>query len=879
MIHTRVVLVLDASAPVTATLELTRRWCPSLTHLHVVWLQGGDHTSALAQVHATFAHASLDESIEQALVTSHLNHLAARHGATLVVFGPWSSHGAPARAWALLQLVARANVDVLVVGPRCTAKPGGHVAVAVEPDSRALAPLAESVRALPDVDQLSVALRAPPDEATEHLLRSLFPQPLEVMLWSPGAPEALTTKASQRDAALLVVAAADGLSTAELMLGLLRGHALHDAELPLLVLHHDAIPSSLFDERLTVTASARVPGQPLKVLVERAGPLGRVPLRVDETFVVVTREELGPLPHVDGVVSIPQHHLPEDDTPFALSATGSDGGVSSVQTLGPRPLVLLDAGFPLDALTEVEPFARDHTLVVVRLRTNESLASLQTRFANAVPWGGRPPVIDASTLLDDGGAFDVSDAVDGVRLLRLGLRLLCDGWPVVALVSARDELPASPSLTTWTASSLRSRSPTTPLSAAPLPVPDAETRWRVLTGAPLEPGHHVALELDNIAARQHVLSAIATARERVHWQSYMVDDDPVAAEVIDALMAAAMRGVTVRVLVDALYSLHDAFGRRNPLLERLASVPHVEVRAVRPVSGLPRVADLKQRNHRKLCCVDGHFATVTGRNLGAPYYRGFGELRLTPTTDYHDVPWLDAGLTVRGPLVEGVDCSFLADWVDAGGERFELKPAAPAGNVACRLVSHDGLDDAHSLDCLLELVRTAQRRLVVINTFPPILELQHAFLAAVRRGVQVQFLIGNVLPRWGDDKPFGNGALRSLADDLVRGRLEPVLRAGAEGFEFVVADPDLGPVFTHVHAKLFVRDADLVAVGSANLDATSAYWESELMVLVHDADFAAKTLLDVDALLAWARPVELSRWKEEEARRAWLSKHWPAFMP
>lgn len=875
MTHTRVVLVLEASAALEPTLELARRWCPSLTHLHVVWL--ADHperASALARVHETFEPATLDESIGASLASSQLNHVAERLGATLVVFGPWPGHAAPARAWAMLQLVARADVDVLLVGAGCRITDGGHVTLALEEDSRDFAATAEVVRALPGVNALSVALRASPDEATEQLLRSLFHQPLEVLVGNPGAPDELIAEAHARQAALVVVATS-GVSTAQLMLGLARSRALLESELPMLVLHHEALPAS--DERLTATACVHVPGQPMKVLLERTGTLGRVPLRPDEAFVVVAREDLGTFRHVDGVVTLPSHFEPLK--PFALAGVGAEHTVAGVELLERRPLVLLDAEFPLDALSEVEPFARDHTIVVVRLRAAQSLANLQARFADAVPWGGRPPVIDATSLLDDGGAFDVSDAVDGVRLLRLGLRLLCDGWPVVALVSSRDEVPASAWLTTWTAASLRSRSPSAPLSRPPVTVSDAEQRWHVLTGARLESGHHVELELDNVAARQRVLSAIANARERVHWQSYMVDDDPIAAEVVEAMRAAAARGVTVRVLVDALYSLHDAFGRKNPLLEHLASAAGVEVRAVRPVSGLPRVADLKRRNHRKLFCVDGRVATITGRNLGAPYYRGFGELRLTPTTDYHDVPWIDAGIALRGPLVERVDRSFLTDWVDAGGASFPLRPAGSEGAMACRMVVHDGLDDAHSLDALVELVRSARRRVVVLNTFPPILELQRAFIAAVRRGVQVQFLIGNVLPRWGDDQSFGNGALRSLGDDLVRGRLEPVLRAGAQGFECVVADPDLGPVFTHVHAKLFVRDDDLVAVGSANLDATSGYWESELLVLVQDAGFAARTLGEIDELLARARPIELSRWKSLEARRAWLSKHWPAFMP
>jgi phosphatidylserine/phosphatidylglycerophosphate/cardiolipin synthase-like enzyme len=361
----------------------------------------------------------------------------------------------------------------------------------------------------------------------------------------------------------------------------------------------------------------------------------------------------------------------------------------------------------------------------------------------------------------------------------------------------------------------------------------------------------------------------------------MVDDDPVSEEVADALRAAAGRGVTVRVLVDALYSLHGAYGTKNPVLERLGAAPGVEVLASRPLSGLPHVVDLKQRNHRKLCAIDRRLAMVSGRNLGAPYYRGFKELALTATTNFHDVPWLDAGVRFEGPLVEAVDRSFLDDWLHAGGAPFEVSPAPVAGTMACRFVLHQGLHDANTLETQLELIRTARSRLVVVNTFPLVLELQRALVAAVKRGVRVQCLFGSVRPRWGDDQPFGRGALRALADELVRARMGPVLRAGAEGFQYTVAAAGLGPVFTHVHAKLLVRDEDLVAVGSANADVTSAYWESEAVLLVHDVGFAKSVLGELEPLMTSARPVDLrtAGWKEVEARREWLSRNWPTLFP
>jgi phosphatidylserine/phosphatidylglycerophosphate/cardiolipin synthase-like enzyme len=172
-----------------------------------------------------------------------------------------------------------------------------------------------------------------------------------------------------------------------------------------------------------------------------------------------------------------------------------------------------------------------------------------------------------------------------------------------------------------------------------------------------------------------------------------------------------------------------------------------------------------------------------------------------------------------------------------------------------------------------------------MNTFPLVLELQRALVRAVRRGVRVRCLVGNVRPRWGEGRPFEGGAYRELADDLVRSRLEPVLRAGGEAYEVVLPpephwDPALDRVFPHVHAKLLVRDEDAIAVGSANFDVTSAYWESEALVVVHDSQVTREALTHLEATVRLSRPVDVTSegWRREAPRRAWLGQHWPSLV-
>jgi biotin carboxylase len=217
------------------------------------------------------------------------------------------------------------------------------------------------------------------------------------------------------------------------------------------------------------------------------------------------------------------------------------------------------------------------------------------------------------------------------------------------------------------------------------------------------PGNRIEVELDNARARTWLLEAIAGSRRSVSLQVYMALDDEIGRAVDEALGAAAARGVTVRVLVDSLHGLHGSFGAENPLLARLAARPGVDLRVGRPLTSAPSLADLKQRDHRKLVIVDDRVALVGGRNLSHEYYTGFDEVPLVPSATWRHVPWLDAGARVEGPAVGAIAAAFVEAWCDAGGDRFDVEPPPPVGSTPATVVVHRGLRDAATLDAYLEL--------------------------------------------------------------------------------------------------------------------------------------------------------------------------------
>jgi phosphatidylserine/phosphatidylglycerophosphate/cardiolipin synthase-like enzyme len=398
-------------------------------------------------------------------------------------------------------------------------------------------------------------------------------------------------------------------------------------------------------------------------------------------------------------------------------------------------------------------------------------------------------------------------------------------------------------------------------------------------------GNRIEVELDNPKARTWLLRAIENSRRTVHFQVYMALDDDVGRSVEAALAAAGARGVTVRVLVDSLHGLHGSFGLHNPVLDRLSSRAGVELRLGKPMTRGSPLEDLKQRDHRKLVVVDGRVALLGGRNLSHEYYSGFDEVPLHAGMAWRMVPWLDAGARVEGPAVAALEQSFLQAWTDAGGGTFDIPPCPPAGTAAARVIVHHGLRDARTVEAYIALIESARSHVYVVNGFPLLLEIQHALLRAVKRGVRVRTLVGNLTPRHGD-KPFEGpwAAARTVATSLVHSRMDALVAAGGECYEFAVPhqpgwDPSIGEIRPHVHAKTMSVDGRVCAVGSANLDVTAGYWESELLLVVEDESIATGVEARFAELFATSPRIDPTdpNWRHRADRRRWM-RYWPGVL-
>lgn len=354
---------------------------------------------------------------------------------------------------------------------------------------------------------------------------------------------------------------------------------------------------------------------------------------------------------------------------------------------------------------------------------------------------------------------------------------------------------------------------------------------RSVNGLPPTLYNRARLAADSNAAIAEMAADIDAARETVHLCFYIWLADRNGITIKDALIRAALRGVKVRVLADALGSRRFI---HSPHWQELRATG-VDARAALPVGGVLWTlirGRVDLRNHRKLLVVDNTIAWCGSQNAADP------EFRVKPRF----APWVDVMSRWEGPVARHCQFLFAGDWMAEQGDditamlapRAHTAPAGAGGIVAQVIGTGPTLPFAAMNACFAELIHAARHELVVTTPyFVPDEQLLFALTSAARRGVRVVL----VLPRRNDSRVVA-GASRSYYPAL--------LEAGVQLFEF---RPGL------LHAKTMVADGKAGLIGSANLDRRSFELNFENNVLFADPDFAQALRDRQQAWLAQSDPV------------------------
>lgn len=337
-----------------------------------------------------------------------------------------------------------------------------------------------------------------------------------------------------------------------------------------------------------------------------------------------------------------------------------------------------------------------------------------------------------------------------------------------------------------------------------------------ITRRPLEQGNALIAFQNGDEAYPPMIDAIAAARVSVALSSYILRDDEAGGPFIDALIAAAGRGVAVRVLIDGIGSGYFHSRAYNRLAR--GGVPVARFMH----SLLPwRMPFLNLRTHKKVLVVDGRNAFTGGMNIGRENL-----LALRPRH-----PVRDTHFAVQGPVVGQLVQAFVRDWLFVTGEELGgpawMPEPRPAGEAAARVATSGPDQDLEKIEyVVLEAIACAQRSVRIVTPyFLPEETLVTSLALAAVRGVRVEI----VIPQKGN---------HIVVDWATRAHVGPLLAAGCHLWR----NP---PPFDH--SKIMVVDGAWSLIGSANWDMRSFRLNFELNMEVHDEAFARRLEALVEA--------------------------------
>ena len=322
--------------------------------------------------------------------------------------------------------------------------------------------------------------------------------------------------------------------------------------------------------------------------------------------------------------------------------------------------------------------------------------------------------------------------------------------------------------------------------------------------APVCSGTAVKYYPDGQSMFADMLPALRSAEHSIYVESFIIGMGEMWGQIHEILRQKAAAGLDVRVIYD------DA-GCLSLLPHNYAEILQADgIRAFsfnRCVPVLNLV--MNNRDHRKIMVIDGKIGFTGGVNLADEYINKLKRFGY----------WKDSGVRLEGPGATSLAGIFLTFWkakypdeeIDPARDLPEVKPQET--DCLVQPFADSPVDrEAVAKNTYLELINQAQKRLYICT---PYLILDNDLLSCLRlaakRGVDVRIYTPGV-----PDKP--------TIYQLTRSYFPHLLRAGVKIYSYT-------PGF--LHAKTWLMDDRIAAVGTVNLDYRSLYLHFENSVLIY----------------------------------------------
>lgn len=325
---------------------------------------------------------------------------------------------------------------------------------------------------------------------------------------------------------------------------------------------------------------------------------------------------------------------------------------------------------------------------------------------------------------------------------------------------------------------------------------------------------------------------IIAARDYIHVQYFIIENDKTGSEFINLLMDKAREGVAVRVLYDYVGS----YPFRSRVLKQMRAAG-IEVHPFLELTITTFAFRLNWRNHRKIVVIDGRVGYMGGMNIADRYVIG----------DKKWIPWRDTHLRITGEAVAALQYTFAIDWSYTTHELLTLPTVAPvappsSSGYVMQMMSSGPTSRWNNISFVFLKAITLAKRCVYIQTpyFLPSDSLLKALQSAALAGVDVCLMI----PRSSDSMMLRHATGSYFKECLL------------SGIKIYQYKP------TIMHAKVVIVDDEFVTTGSTNFDFRSFEHNFEFNALIYSREFNQKMKDIFFSDMEHCDRLLLSKWKK-----------------
>lgn len=356
---------------------------------------------------------------------------------------------------------------------------------------------------------------------------------------------------------------------------------------------------------------------------------------------------------------------------------------------------------------------------------------------------------------------------------------------------------------------------------------------------------------DASMALKEQIDALKAAKKYIFIEYLTIEDGTAFHEIKEILIQKATEGVIIRMIYD---DMGCTLTLRKSFQKEMESFG-IECRRFNPILPVLNVF-MNNRDHRKLCVVDGTVGFTGGYNIANQYFN------ITHPYGY----WKDVGVRIMGEAVRSMTGQFLMMWETLGNEDQNIdkflndetknKDFEKALSSGSFINSHsyiqpycdDPLDEELvSEEIYLTLIRKANHYIWISTPYLIITdEIRNELVSAAKKGVDVRIFVPGI-----PDKKIVNQCTKSYYGRLTVG--------GVKIFEYC-------PGFNH--AKLCICDDRMALVGTANLDYRSLYHHFENGIVIYNNSVITDIKNDMEHMADVSRQITLSnliavpKWKK-----------------